>query len=590
MRKLPIFNAAFTLDRAAFDHPDRVSLTYGQQSWTVAQAATATRRLAQLLAQVGVSAGDRVMLVSHNSPYHLFFHIACARLGAVLVPVSFRLTQFELQALVDFCSPRTVICEPEVAARGSFTSTGTLMHFVIDDDVQAGPLTPGLAVGYLGLTAALIAFDGEFIADGADDGPLELNQHDYPEGLADIFFVAGTVGQPRGTELTHENLWWGSRNFRDALGYNNDDVALVAAPLSHVSGFNCVTLDLFASGGHVVITRDFDPAAILQMIEAHRVTVFFGMSTMYLALSGHPDFATRDLSSWRLPLVGGTHVPPPLLGRLASRHLRPLPVWGLPETAAAIAYLPFEHCAEYPGAVGRPFPHVAMRIVDPRTGEDLPEGQVGVVDVQGPAVAARYWHNDADSRATFPNGWFRTGDLGQMSDGVVTITGRYSEVIFSGGESVLPAEVEDVLIQYPGITEAVVCGVPDAIWGESVAAAITVDSGSPRPEVSDLLAFADQVLAGYKLPRRVIVVDTIPAGEEGVVDRAAVRAMLLDVPPLQSLEQAGSTAGIAAADIAVTASPEPFAATPGEEVSLNDDLTLRDSPAHESGTTSMERQ
>ncbi|MBE6483197.1 MAG: long-chain fatty acid--CoA ligase [Actinomycetaceae bacterium] len=588
MRKLPIFNAAFTLDRAAFDHPDRVSLTYGQQSWTVAQAATATRRLAQLLAQVGVSAGDRVMLVSHNSPYHLFFHIACARLGAVLVPVSFRLTQFELQALVDFCSPRAVVCEPEVAARGSFTSTGTLMHFVIDDDVQAGPLTPGLAGGYLGLTAALVAFDGDFIADGADDGPLELNRHDYPEGLADIFFVAGTAGQPRGAELTHENLWWGSRNLRDALSYDNDDVALVAAPLSHVSGFNCVTLDLFASGGHVVITRDFDPGAVLQLIESHRVTVFFGISTMYLALSGHPDFATRDLSSWRLPLVGGTHVPPPLLGRLASRHLRPLPVWGLPETAAAIAYLPFEHCAEYPGAVGRPFPHVAMRIVDPHTGEDLPEGHVGVIDVQGPGVAARYWHNDTDTREIFPNGWFRTGDFGQMSDGVVTVTGRYSDVIFSGGESLLPDEVEDVLIQYPGVTEAVVCGVPDATWGESVAAAITVDSGNPQPDVHDLLAFAGQVLAGFKLPRRIIVVDTMPTAENGTVDRSAVRTLLADVPPTPAAEQAGAGTGAIALTAATVPGPDPSVASPGKESSLTEDLTPKDSSAGSGGSVPVE--
>jgi len=588
LRKLPIFNAAFTLDRAAFDHPDRVSLTYGQQSWTVAQAATATRRLAQLLAQVGVSAGDRVMLVSHNSPYHLFFHIACARLGAVLVPVSFRLTQFELQALVDFCSPRAVVCEPEVAARGSFTSTGTLMHFVIDDDVQAGPLTPGLAGGYLGLTAALVAFDGDFIADGADDGPLELNRHDYPEGLADIFFVAGTAGQPRGAELTHENLWWGSRNLRDALSYDNDDVALVAAPLSHVSGFNCVTLDLFASGGHVVITRDFDPGAVLQLIESHRVTVFFGISTMYLALSGHPDFATRDLSSWRLPLVGGTHVPPPLLGRLASRHLRPLPVWGLPETAAAIAYLPFEHCAEYPGAVGRPFPHVAMRIVDPHTGEDLPEGHVGVIDVQGPGVAARYWHNDTDTREIFPNGWFRTGDFGQMSDGVVTVTGRYSDVIFSGGESLLPDEVEDVLIQYPGVTEAVVCGVPDATWGESVAAAITVDSGNPQPDVHDLLAFAGQVLAGFKLPRRIIVVDTMPTAENGTVDRSAVRTLLADVPPTPAAEQAGAGTGAIALTAATVPGPDPSVASPGKESSLTEDLTPKDSSAGSGGSVPVE--
>ena len=158
MHKPPIYNAARALDQAAFAHPNRTSITYGDQVLTVAQANALTRQLSQLLAQAGVTRGDRVMLASHNSPYHLLTYIACVRLGAVFVPVSFRLTQLELQELVDFTAPRALICEPEVAARGSIVSTGTLLQFVIDDDVQAGPLSAGFANGYLALGAAMVAY------------------------------------------------------------------------------------------------------------------------------------------------------------------------------------------------------------------------------------------------------------------------------------------------------------------------------------------------------------------------------------------------------------------------------------------------
>ncbi len=529
MPKKPIYNAAHALDRAAWAHPDRPSITYGERVVTVAEAAHLTRQLAQLFAQVGVSAGDRVMVAAHNSPYHLLAHVACARLGAVFVPVSYRLTSFELQSLVDFVAPRAIICEPEIAARGALSSTGTLLQFVIDDDVQSGPLSDGLSHGYLGLSSAFSPFDGTFISDGGAESvePFIVNGQQYPAGLAAILFTSGSVGSPKAVPLTHENLWWGSRNFRDGFEYRTDETVLVAAPLSHIGGFNGTALDLFSNGGHVVIARSFDAGTVLRLIEERRVSIMFGVPTMYAALLNHPDFAMRDLSSWRLPLIGGAPVPAPMLGMLAARGLRPITVWGMTETAASGAYLPFEQCAQFPGSLGRPFAHIEARVVEPGTLNEVEEGQPGELAVRGPSVVDSYWHGAEYTSESFLNGWLLTGDLVVVTPGgTLTVTGRLADRIMTGGEGVMPGEVEEVLRQYPGVKDAVVCGIPDDIWGERIAAALVMADDAVVPSLSDIQAFAATILARYKLPRSVHFIAEVPLNSANKVNRAAIREAL----------------------------------------------------------------
>lgn len=527
MHKPPIYNAAHALDQAAFAHPARASITYGDEVLTVSEAAAATRQLAQLLAQAGVTRGDRVMLASHNSPYHLLTHIACARLGAVFVPVSFRLTQIELQELVDFAAPRAIICEPEIAARGSFASTGTLLQFVIDDDVQAGPLSASFAHGYLALGAAMASHNGQMISDTANAGVEGLNQQGYPDGLAVLLLTSGSVGSPKAVALTHANLWWGSRNFRDGFEYRTDETVLAATPLSHVGGFNGTTLDIFSGGGHVVIERHFDAGETLRLIEQHHVNIMFAAPTMYIALINHPDFSTRDLSSWRLPLVGGAQVPAPLLGRLAARGLRPINVWGMTETAASGAYLPFEHCPNHPGSIGRPFPYVEARICDPENSKSMGVGEVGELLVRGPSVSTGYWHGEAYTEGSYNGDWLRTGDLAQVdSGGFLSIMGRKLDRIMTGGEGVLPDEVENVLRQHPGIRDVVVCGVPDEVWGELIVAGLELEAGVAEPSFSDIEQSAQKVLARFKLPRFVAVFEHIPLTANDKIDRSGAQTII----------------------------------------------------------------
>lgn len=527
MPKFPIYNSAFALDRADFAHPDRPSLSFGGGTITVHEAAVATRQIAQLLIQAGVSHGDRVMLVARNSPYHMLVHVACARIGAIFVPVSFRFTQYEVQNLVDFCSPRVVICDPEAAERGMFASTGTLMHFVLDDS-SAGPLSAALAHGYLALGAGMRQFGEDFLAD-SPEADVALGQREYPEGLAAILFTSGSSGTPKAVPLTHENLWWGSQNFVEGFEYRHDEVVLAVSPMSHIGGFNGTVLDLFANGGHVVVMPTFDPGLVLKTIEEKHVNIMFGVPTMYGALAAHPDFETCDLSSWRLPLVGGSIVPAPLLGKLAARGLHPINVWGMTELSASGFCLSADRLRDYPGSIGRPFAYVQARIVDPETFVECPRGTEGELWVRGPSLTRGYWHGEEYNEQAFVDGWLRTGDIAvQDEDGNTKILGRVGDLINSGGEGIYPGEVENVIADMESVAHVCVAGVPDQVWGERVGAAIVMNDGYEPLTLAHIQAFAGMRLARFKLPRQLLVVEALPVGSSGKVDRLAVARMLYE--------------------------------------------------------------
>ncbi|WP_164461566.1 class I adenylate-forming enzyme family protein [Neoactinobaculum massilliense] len=652
MHKPPVFNLAAFQDRAARERPDAICLSYGRQRWTVREATATTRRLAQLLAQTGVGQGDRVMLVAHNSPYHLLLYIACARIGAVLVPVSYRYTQFELQAVVNFIAPRVVVAEPEVASRGSFTASGSLVHLVIDDDVEAPPFTSALGYGYVALTAAEGVFGTAFIADGTE-GRAALNQHGYPESTA-LMTLRSSFPEPRAVQLTHANMWWAERNFREALRFDQRDTVLACAPMSNIGGLNGGVLGQFANGGCVVVVRDAHPATVAAAVEAERVTVMFAVPTVYMKLLDAVGTERRDLSSLRVCAVGGAPVPPELMDALASIGARPVNFWGTAEAGGTGCYLPgpepmnrtagesydggavgaghgarggaagdgfvggqgtvrgadvirdgggsagesaaapqsAQHeapaartssegarstpasAADYgaagsaaggratapipTGAIGWPSAYIELRIVDPASGESVADGHTGVIEVRGPSVTGGYWLSDAlpiDSE-----GWVHTGDVGRVEADMVVLAGRTGDAILTGGETVHPQEVEEIIRQYPGIEDVVVTGIPDPLWGERVVAAIVIRSAGELPDgmdaddfsgsvalhtghglgavavqpalsapsLAELQAFVGQALARYKLPRELVVMEQLPHLDDGTPDRRGMRDIVME--------------------------------------------------------------
>ncbi len=521
MLKKPIYNSAHALDRAARAHPNRVSLVYGGETMSVVEAAVRTRQLAQMLAATGVSDGDRVMLIARNSPYHLLLHVACARLGAIFVPVSPRLTRTDHQQLIDFCAPRVVVVEASTADDGMFDSPGTLVHLVIDDDAFGTSVSTAIANGFYGISAAMDSQNGKFITT-IKYGSTALNSRQYPEGPAVMIFTSAAAATPKAVELTHEQLWWGSQNFREGFEYSNHDVLLTVSPLTHIGGFNGATLDMFTHGGKVVLMREYDPTRVLTLLEEHEVTMMLGVPTMYIDLLDEPTFADRNLRAWRLPLIGGAPVPPSLLKQLMAHGLRPLNVWGMTETAGAGAYLPAEQLEERAGSIGRPFSHVEARIVD-KDGEDVTEGEL---IVRGPGIVSSYWHDPELSAATFRGGWLHTGDIvSSDDDGFLWLTGRLHNTINSAGVKIQSEEIQAVLSQMPGVAECAIIGTPHSELGECVSAAIVMEPGQEPPTLTEVQAFIARDLAGFKVPRKLILVDALPTNEDGKADKNALAAM-----------------------------------------------------------------
>lgn len=521
MLKKPIYNSAHALDRAARAHPQRESIVYGTETLTVVEAAARTRQLAQMLAAAGVTEGDRVLLIARNSPYHLLLHVACARLGAIFVPISARLTRINHQEIVDFCAPRVVVLEAALADAGMFVSSGTLVHLVIDDDPAAPSVATAISNGFYGISAAMEAQNGKFITT-IKDGSTALNSRQYPEGPAAMLFTSASAGLPKAVELTHEQLWWASRNFREGFEYSNLDSVLTVAPLTHIGGFNGTTLDLFSHGGKVVIVREFNPGAVLALLEEHKITMMFGVPTIYSALLDHPAFPDTDLSQFRLPLIGGAVVPASLLGRMMAAGLRPLNVWGMTELAASGTYLPAEQLEERAGSIGRPFAHTEARIVDAE-GNDATEGELVV---RGPNMVGSYWHDPQLSAQTFRGGWMHTGDLVRLDeDGFLWVTGRLHNVINSGGVKIHAEEVQAVLAQMEGVSDCAVVGTPDEKWGETVSAAVVMQAGYAPPTLEEVQLHVGVYLARFKVPRKLIVVNELPTNANGKADRHTLVAM-----------------------------------------------------------------
>ena len=610
---VPIFNPAYSLDRAAAAHPQRVSLWYAERSWSVAEAAAVTRQLAELLVASGVKAGDRVAIVARNSPYHLLLHVACARIGAVFVPISYRFTGPELERVLGRIEPAVIIADPETAASGflapslptahraimnhgvnhggrppnsppssegeakgapeaepTAAPTAAQLFFVIDDDAQAalpsqispepGILESALAAGWQGLGGALAEraqqdeaqTSGQTTHESKPSAQLSETKTGvdittrggrtfaelglgapYPEGLGAILLTSGSAGEPKFVPLTHQQLWWGSQNFREGFEYSTWDVELVAAPLSHIGGFNGTTLDLFAHGGTVVVVREFRPSIVLRELERRRVAMMFAVPTMYAAMAAHPDFARRDLSAFSRPLTGGSAAYPELLRQLQAAGLQVLHVFGMTETAAAGCYLPAEQLPTRAGSIGRPFAHVQARVVDPATGEAVELGESGELWLRGPGVAAEYWNAPEHTAASFitieqgDSCWLRTGDLVRLdAGGYLWPVGRLDEMIITGGENVAPAEVEAVLASHPAVADVAVAGMPDSRWGQRVVAAVTLRSGAGAPSLDELRNFAASQLADYKLPRALAVTDQLPLNSNGKLDRAALARLL----------------------------------------------------------------
>ena len=472
------------------DEPDRVVLvdaTHGT-AYTAADVESASAVAAHVLAALGVVPGERVLFSCAPSVETVLSYVGILRLGAVVVPANTAYTAAELQHIVRDVRPVTaVVDDPErvpdlpIAAR-------------------TNALTRRTPIG-LGLVR---------------DVPLDLDRA-ADDDASMIAFTSGTTGRPKGAVLSHGNLRAGAEALVDAWGWTPDDRLVHALPMFHMHGLGAAINGSLSAGASIVVLPRFDPAGVVDAAAAYDATMFFGVPTMYARLrdTGH----LPALSGLRLLVSGSAPLDPLLFQAIATQAGQaPIERYGMSETVMLTSNpLRGERRA---GSVGRPLPGVQVRL-----------GEGGGVEVTGPNVFAGYWERpEANAEAFTPDGWFRTGDIGELdADGYLRLVGRASDLIITGGYNVYPREVEDAVLEHPDVVDAAVVGIPDDTWGETVVAYVVLraDLASGQADaagiIAALTAHVASRLAAYKRPRSWTVVTELPRNAMGKVRRDLLR-------------------------------------------------------------------
>jgi long-chain acyl-CoA synthetase len=332
-----------------------------------------------------------------------------------------------------------------------------------------------------------------------------------------VLYTSGSTGRPKGAMLSHAALGFANRSWAGpVMGLTPDDVVLAVLPLSHSFGLNGALLAPLLTGAAVAMLEHFSPEATLEALATHRVTVFPAVATMFRRVLDCPALATTDLSALRLAVSGAAPCPWEIAEDWRRRTgVRILRGYGSTELFRPISYL-CDDPRDRPDAIGQAVPGVDLRVLD-ESGDEVGAGQVGELLIRTPAALDGYLGQPAETQAVMVNGWFRTGDLATVDgDGLVRIVGRKKELILRGGYSIVPGEVEAVLVSHPAVAEAAVVGLPHGELGEEVAAFVTLRAGA-RADAEELIHHCRERLASFKYPRRVTILDQLPRGSTGKV-------------------------------------------------------------------------
>jgi malonyl-CoA/methylmalonyl-CoA synthetase len=456
-------------------------------------------RVANALAARGVKPGDRVAVQVEKSVPALALYLACARAGAVYLPLNTAYTLAELEYFVGDAEPALIVCDP--AKREGVARIGAGFHAAVET-------LDGHGRGSLMDLAEKQPEAFETVRREADD-------------LAAILYTSGTTGRSKGAMITHENLVSNALTLKEYWRFTKDDVLLHTLPIFHVHGlFVASNVALFA-GASMIFLQKFDANEIMRFMP--RATVLMGVPTFYVRLLQHPDLNRETTKHMRLFVSGSA----PLLAEThrewqAKTGHAILERYGMTETGMNTSN-PYEG-DRVPGAVGFPLPGVTMRVTNQDTGEVLPTNEIGMLEVKGPNVFKGYWRMPEKTEAEFrKDGFFITGDLGKIDErGYVHIVGRGKDLIITGGYNVYPKEIESEIDAIPGVVESAVIGVPHADFGEGVTAVVVPEKGAKLDERQVLAAIEDR-LAKFKLPKRVILVGDLPRNTMGKVQKNILR-------------------------------------------------------------------
>ena len=486
-------------DKVALQFIDGAPVTYGELEAAVNRAANA------LLAQ-GLQPGDRVAVQLPKCLPFITLHLAAMRLGAIFLPLNPAYPLAELRYFLEDSGARLFIADAKDQAG-------------IDSITDALPEHQKTI--YLHEPQRL----------GAGWPQDQSTSRDYPlpsdpDQTAMMLYTSGTTSRPKGAQITHGNLTANIESLHQAWGWRADDVLLHALPIFHVHGLVVALHGALHAGATATLLPTFDASQTLELLASRRFSVFMGVPTMHRRLYQLAKGQTRDLSHLRLMTSGSDRLPDDLFfGYQAAFKVTLLERYGMTETGMNLSN-PLEGERRV-GSVGAPLPGVSARVVDPASESPLPDGEVGELQIKGAHVFKGYWRQPGKTAEAFSaDGWLRTGDMGlREADGYFTLKGRAKDLIISGGLNVYPPEVELVLMEHPAVAACAVFGCPDEEWGEQVVAVIIPAAGA-KPDEDEICAFCRGHLAAYKVPRRALFVDDLPANALGKVQKAKLRDAL----------------------------------------------------------------
>ena len=502
-------NFANTLLRRVQTNPERSALVFEGETQTYGEFGDRIKRQATLLRDSGVCIGDRVAFLGFNQPAFLETFYAVTAIGAIFVPLNFRLTAEELTFIINDAGAHTLVaddpCQAVISPAKdnlccqqyfSCESNNEGWRSLLDERAAAEPINKSVQVG----------------------------QHD----VAIIMYTSGTTGLPKGAMLTHGNLMWNNFNAHLAYAASREDVFLTVAPLFHIGGLNVNTLHCFTMGAKLVLMRAFEPGAVLKAFDEYKVTQMFGAPAMFLFMSQHEDFDNTDFSQVETFVCGAAPPPESLLTLYANRGVDFCQGYGLTETAPFGSFLTPEWAMSKLGSAGQPPLFSDLKIVG-TDNETLAAHEKGEICLKGPNIMKGYWNRpEATAEAIDTEGWFHSGDVGYLDDdGFLFICDRLKDMVISGGENVYPAEVESVLYKHESIAEVAVIGLEDEKWGEAVTAVAALNDGMELT-LEDLRSFAETQLAKYKLPLRLHIVDELPRNPAGKVLKFVLKEQLSD--------------------------------------------------------------
>jgi acyl-CoA synthetase (AMP-forming)/AMP-acid ligase II len=497
------------------EQPDAIAFIAPHRHWTYGELDAESNRIAQGLRSLGIGPGDRVAALTKHTGECLALMMGANKVGAVVMPVNWRLAPPELAYILDNGKAKLLMRDAEFADACAQARVPSLLETV---GTLATANEPGLVDWAAGFPAQ------------------DTGREAAPRDTALQLYSSGTTGLPKGVELSYANLEAGMLGSIPAeVGYTGPPgVFLNALPTFHIAGIGVAVLTS-SLGGLSILHPEFNPPAILDAIAEHKVTHTFLVPAMIQFLLQVPGIEKRDFSSLHTISYGASPITERVLvDALRVFGCRFVQVYGLTETTGAVTALPHEdHVTEGPRrhllrSAGKPMLGVKVKVVDVATGETLPDGEVGEVWIHSGQNMLGYWDNpqaSADAivdRTDDDPGWFRSGDAGYMRDGYLFLHDRIKDLIVSGGENIYPAEVENVLMQHPAIADGAVIGIPDDQWGEQVKAIVVLKPGQAA-SADDIIAFMRERIAHFKCPRTVDFVEAIPRNPSGKILKRVLR-------------------------------------------------------------------